>query len=511
LTRARSKHETMISFFFEIARLVFFSRWPRGWPRAHMFIIIDPFPRHHNNKTTGLFMPASALKEARRAASAALAAAVVEGRRAARSEGVPDEAVVPRLLARLADDAAASGLPEEPARGSALAVPRLRLLCRTREQAEAAIAAAADDDGNKNDDDDQAPCPWLDEVVLDFLEVHGLVEAVRAVQASGRRCVVALPRVLKPGERRLLQFYLRLGADALLLRGAGALQQLLELGGAGAPLPADVVDKLPPGRPAVIPALEGDFSLNVANALAADLLLGGSIAVDGGGDGDGQQQQEAPPTKKTRATKKKQDAETATTTPTAPSKPAFLSRLAPTHDLDAAQLARLARALGPARANASLEAIVYSHVAIFHTEHCVFCRFLSDGNSYLDCGHPCEKHALHLRDGEGRDNAVLADQGCRNTVFASQAQSGAWELERLTRAGYGTLRLELVDEPAELVRPLLNRHRRALSGELSTGELWRWLGSLPDRHGKVQGVTSGSLRVRDERAVTSLRPTARRT
>jgi hypothetical protein len=31
--------------------------------------------------------------------------------------------------------------------------------------------------------------------------------------------VVALPRILKPDESRLLLFYLKLGADALLLRG----------------------------------------------------------------------------------------------------------------------------------------------------------------------------------------------------------------------------------------------------------------------------------------------------
>lgn len=33
------------------------------------------------------------------------------------------------------------------------------------------------------------------------------------------QAVVALPRILKPDETRLLWFYLKLGADALLLRG----------------------------------------------------------------------------------------------------------------------------------------------------------------------------------------------------------------------------------------------------------------------------------------------------
>lgn len=41
------------------------------------------------------------------------------------------------------------------------------------------------------------------------------------------QAVVALPRILKPDETRLLWFYLKLGADALLLRGAHPLLSLL--------------------------------------------------------------------------------------------------------------------------------------------------------------------------------------------------------------------------------------------------------------------------------------------
>lgn len=36
--------------------------------------------------------------------------------------------------------------------------------------------------------------PWLGEVILDFLEVHGLKEAVALVKGSGKRCVVCTPR-----------------------------------------------------------------------------------------------------------------------------------------------------------------------------------------------------------------------------------------------------------------------------------------------------------------------------
>ena len=54
-----------------------------------------------------------------------------------------------------------------------------------------------------------------------------------------------------------------------------------------------------------------------------------------------------------------------------------------------------------------LEAVVHQHLPIFHSEHCVFARTLSDGNSYRDCGMPCASSDLHLRDAEGRDHKVL--------------------------------------------------------------------------------------------------------
>jgi len=63
-----------------------------------------------------------------------------------------------------------------------------------------------------------------------------------------------------------------------------------------------------------------------------------------------------------------------------------------------------------------------------HAEHCVFCRFLSNGNSYKDCGHPCEKHKVHLRDEKGADHLVLADMGeaggVQTWVLANMGASG---------------------------------------------------------------------------------------
>jgi putative protease len=80
-------------------------------------------------------------------------------------------------------------------------------------------------------------------------------------------------------------------------------------------------------------------------------------------------------------------------------------------------VADLARSAGPDR----IEAVAYQHLPVFHTEHCVFCRFLSTGSSYRDCGRPCERHRVALRDASGRAHPVLADVGCRNTVFGAAA------------------------------------------------------------------------------------------
>ncbi|PNH10386.1 hypothetical protein TSOC_002887 [Tetrabaena socialis] len=183
-----------------------------------------------------------------------------------------------------------------------------------------------------------------------------------------------------------------------------------------------------------------------------------------------------------------------------------LTRLAPTYDLHAGQMAALAAALGPR--SAQLEAVVHQHLPIFHTEHCVFCRFLSSGNSYRDCGHPCETHRLHLRDDKGADHLVLADMGCRNTVFNAKAQSGVFYLRDLIRAGFRTVRLELVDEQPQFVAPLLEGYRDVILGRRGPGDLWRWLGTLPDANGAAHGVEAGSLTVHKERARGGMKPTA---
>jgi putative protease len=161
-----------------------------------------------------------------------------------------------------------------------------------------------------------------------------------------------------------------------------------------------------------------------------------------------------------------------------------LSRLAPTHDLNASQVAELARNVGAER----IEVIAYHHLPVFHTEHCVFCRFLSNGTSYKDCGHPCEKHRVSLRDGSGRAHPVMADVGCRNTVFGAEAQEASRHLEAWLRAGISHFRLEFVHETAEQVMQVSRLWVAALSGDMPALALTRRL-----QQAAPQGTTEGSL------------------
>ncbi|MDX1984423.1 MAG: DUF3656 domain-containing protein [Bryobacteraceae bacterium] len=161
-----------------------------------------------------------------------------------------------------------------------------------------------------------------------------------------------------------------------------------------------------------------------------------------------------------------------------------LTRLTPTHDCNAAQVVELAQSAGAE----SIEAIAYQHLPVFHTEHCVFCRFLSSGTSYLDCGHPCEKHRLALKDGSGRAHPVMADVGCRNTVFGAEAQHAAAHLEEWLNAGIRHFRLEFVHQTTGQTRDIAESFAMAIRGRLTAAALSQRL-----KQASPEGITEGSL------------------
>ncbi len=334
------------------------------------------------------FVPASLLNTLRRDAVAALAD--IQAHKPAAV--VNDPAAV--LAASLSESIAPSA-HAYPHR------PHLHLLVRTPDQLEGALSVRPDS------------------ITLDYLDLYGLRPAVERVQAAGIAARVAGPRILKPDEQRIVNFLHRLGCD-VLVRSAGLVHALLDVQTA-----------------TQRPLLDGDFSLNAANALTAHTLFA-----------------------------------------------LGLRRLTPTHDLNAVQVSNLATAVGPGL----LEVIAYQHLPVFHTEHCVFCRFLSTGTSYKDCGHPCESHRVELRDPSGRAHPVMADVGCRNTVFGAEAQEASMHLDAWRAAGIAHYRLEFVHESAAQVEAVALAFRATLAGERSPAALGRTLAALAP-----QGVTQGSL------------------
>jgi putative protease len=163
-----------------------------------------------------------------------------------------------------------------------------------------------------------------------------------------------------------------------------------------------------------------------------------------------------------------------------------LAAFTPSFDLDAAQLTALVETgFGP-----WAEVVLHHPMPLFHMEHCVIAALLSTGKDHRDCGRPCERHQVSMRDRAGMDHPVEADVGCRNTVFHAAAQSAASVVGACGRAGVRRWRIELVREsPAEVER-LVGAYRDLLRGALDAGELWKSL--------RVEGappVVRGSLRV----------------
>jgi putative protease len=312
--------------------------------------------------------------------------------------------------ARVADPAALEGLRREiasrPPAEPLPATPRLYVLARTLEQLEAVLAW-----------DPPAPLVRPALVYCDFEDVRRYREAVVRARAARLPVGLATLRIVKPGEERFLRQVADYGADVLLVRNLAALT---------------LYRAAVPHSPLV-----GDFSLNVANELTADLLAGEGLV-----------------------------------------------RLVPSYDLNWEQLCAL---LG--RSHPGLfEVVMHQHMPMFHMEHCVFAAFLSAGKDWRDCGRPCDRHQVELRDRVGADNPVVPDAGCRNTVFNAFAQSAAEFVPRMKALGLRHFRVELLRESAAEVPPLLERYARVLAGLDDGRTTWRQLRVL-----NQLGVTRGTL------------------
>jgi putative protease len=256
-------------------------------------------------------------------------------------------------------------------------------------------------------------------VYCDFEDVRRYKDAVPKARAAGVSIGLATLRILRPGEEGLLKLLLQAEPDAVLVRNLAGMLYFREHA----------------------PHLEqvGDFSLNVANELTADLLMREGFA-----------------------------------------------RLVPSYDLSWEQFAALVR-----RSHADwYETVIHQHMPMFHTEWCSFAAYLSNGTDHTNCGRPCDRHTIELRDRVGAMFPVHADAGCRNTIYNSVPQSGAEYVGRMRELGIRRFRVELLREKGEQVGRLLGVYRRVIAGLDDGRETWRQLRAL-----NQLGVTRGTLQL----------------
>ncbi len=161
-----------------------------------------------------------------------------------------------------------------------------------------------------------------------------------------------------------------------------------------------------------------------------------------------------------------------------------LLRLVPSYDLNWQQLAAMLKRFPPAM----FEAVVHQHMPMFHMEHCVFAATLSTGKDYRDCGRPCDHHRVELKDRMGEAHPLVADVGCRNTVYNASAQSAAEYIPQMKNLGLRHFRVELLREEKAAVGPLLERYGRVLAGLDNGRTTWTQLRVL-----NQLGVTRGTL------------------
>jgi putative protease len=160
-------------------------------------------------------------------------------------------------------------------------------------------------------------------------------------------------------------------------------------------------------------------------------------------------------------------------------------RITASYDLNRDQLLELVGPLPPKW----IEVVVHQHMPMFHMEHCVFCTVLSPGTNKSNCGRPCDRHDVRLRDRIGIEHVLHADIGCRNTLYNGNAQSGAEVVPVLSKLGVRDFRIEILrDAPRAEIERLVHLYRELVDGRLDGSAVWRSLKA----ENRV-GVTRGTL------------------
>lgn len=257
----------------------------------------------------------------------------------------------------------------------------------------------------------------LEMVYCDFEDLRRYADAVKRGREAGVKIGLATLRIAKPREEGLHNLILKAAPDAVLCRNLASVLYF-----------RDTAPSLP---------LLGDYSLNVANELTADLML------DLG-----------------------------------------LRRIVPSYDLNMRQFAAMAGRIAPR----IFEVVVHQHMPMFHMEHCIFAHTLSKGKDFRDCGRPCDRHRVDLKDRAGILHPLLPDTGCRNTLYNGTAQSAAPYISDMRKLGVGHFRVEILRETAGEMGGLMDRYAALIAGRQEASSTRRQLAALTQF-----GVSAGTF------------------
>ncbi len=155
-----------------------------------------------------------------------------------------------------------------------------------------------------------------------------------------------------------------------------------------------------------------------------------------------------------------------------------LSSVTASHDLNRTQLLELL----PHVPRGRVAIVLHHHIPTFHNSHCVYAHILSDGKDFRDCGRPCERHRVALRDYAGHEHPMVVDVSCRNTMFNAMAQSSAPLVPRLLDLGVRRFRVEFVWERGEEVVRTLQAYRELLAGRMDPQQALK-VAAVPERYG----------------------------
>ena len=286
---------------------------------------------------------------------------------------------------------------------------RLYVLARTKEQLDAVLAWTPPPQSRR---------PNLVYVEMENRSAHR--DAVRNGRKAGLRVALAAPRIIKPSEEEFLRAMLDCEPDAILVRNLAALSFFRNRA---------------PGMPLI-----GDFSLNAANEISADLLVG-----------------------------------------------CGLERLTPSYDMNWKQLDALLKRCAPEL----FEVVIHHHMPMFHMQHCLFAALFSDAADSGSCGpfdvaqgrrehgrnggRPCDRGTAELLDSRGAKHPLHWDGACRNTVFNESAQSACEWAQKMMKAGVRHFRIELLRGSADETGSLLTAYAQLLAGASDESATWKHL------------------------------------